>query len=130
MSDTLQLDKPRHGQPCNGCGICCIREQCQLSIGVFGERAVCPAIERDGPRLTCGLINRPAMYFQTKEWSNDVLSETCALLLGAGGGCDAGSDDDTDHEAAIMMRLSAVKAINGASDEAQMLVGILTGRTS
>jgi hypothetical protein len=100
-------------------------EQCELSVGVFGEQIVCPAIERDGPRLTCGLINRPAMYCGTKEWSEPILSETFALLLGSGGGCDAGSDTDHDPIAQERMNAANEEAIQLASPMARALVATL-----
>lgn len=130
MSDTLQLDKPKHGQPCNGCGLCCVREQCAVSVAIFGEMSLCPAIEQDGPRLTCGLINRPSVYTGSVEPMSSILSETFSLLLGSGGGCDAlGFEEVEDPGAGQRMIDHAFERINAASPEARRLVKMMIDGT-
>ena len=58
------IQKPPHGQPCNGCGWCCQAELCPLAQAIFGEPVVraCPALEQDGERYVCGLVAYPTAY--------------------------------------------------------------------
>jgi hypothetical protein len=40
---------------CNGCGFCCIKAQCLLSVKLFGRCDICPALEWIGSRHICRL---------------------------------------------------------------------------
>lgn len=128
------LPKPVYGSPCNSCGLCCLREQCPLSEAMFGPRPVCPALERgEGPALRCGLVADPDRYTQGARWSKDVRGEAFAILVGAGGGCDAQAASDshlTDAQvAAIRARLhaSAAASLRTASAGALALIRFLQG---
>jgi hypothetical protein len=53
-------DKPPYGQPCNGCGQCCMNELCPLGNAVFKRwDGPCPALESEGERYACGLVKHP-----------------------------------------------------------------------
>jgi hypothetical protein len=91
--------KPPHGQPCNGCGLCCMGSLCPLAAWVFeGDRhgghheGPCPALERNGAGFACGLITNPATHalaHTLRAGGARRASEAAALLNGAGSGCDA-----------------------------------------
>ena len=81
--------KPLYGQPCNGCGLCCLMEQCPISVEVFGPSALCPALEElPAGGFTCGLVARPRHYLPGPVEAADLMGETFAVMLGAGTGCD------------------------------------------
>lgn len=85
------LTKPRHGQPCNGCGGCCAAQRCPLAQIVFGPGGRCPALEVQLPAFTCGLIDHPERYAPgvvTRHGARDA-GRAAAVLIGAGLGCDA-----------------------------------------
>ena len=51
--------KPKFGEACNGCGICCAIELCGIAEMAFpGAQAPCPALKiaPDGKRTYCELI--------------------------------------------------------------------------
>lgn len=88
------LEKPPYGGPCNSCGLCCVVQQCPLSVLVFGSRDLCPALGEipNKKGLFCGLASRPDVFFDIKDTdklSPDIASRAAGLLIGAGIGCDA-----------------------------------------
>lgn len=74
--------KPRHGAPCNGCGLCCVATKCDLGKHLFGDsQGACPALVRTGAHTYgCGVV----MYVD-----DPGLREAAKLLLRVGEGCDA-----------------------------------------
>lgn len=102
------INKPPHGQPCNGCGGCCSEEQCPLGTAIFGtpvERR-CPALEKAGERFACGLIVHPMVYAMTLTLLHGTAAMAAAAghLVGAGRGCDAlldGEEPDLAFRAAM-----------------------------
>lgn len=75
--------KPKGGEPCNGCGVCCLAMPCRISMRAFdtkpGER--CPVLEwRDG-RFWCSAYE---------------MDDTghVGWQLGIGAGCDS---PDPEH---------------------------------
>jgi hypothetical protein len=97
------IDKAPHGQPCNGCGQCCMDELCPLAAGLFGEpwERQCPALEPDGERFTCGLIKNPMAYAlrQTLLHGAETMAKAASYLIGAGRGCDAQLEGEPADEA-------------------------------
>ena len=85
--------KPPHGAPCNGCGLCCMQEPCELSKHVFRiQRGRCPALEPNPEqrgRFVCGLVVHPRSYRSVKTEDLQPLKDATALIIGAGLGCDA-----------------------------------------
>jgi hypothetical protein len=92
---------PGHGEPCNGCGVCCLAEPCALSRDLFGDVAQCPALEQHHHKYSCGLIANPGQYGAIPQ---DYLDAQAALpqfdaeaaargyyaaMLGAGRWCDS-----------------------------------------
>ena len=91
----VSLDKPSQGQPCNGCGLCCIAEERCLALISLGTG-----------RFACGLVADPYRFLPPERlapWhaidqlapgsqGEQALKAHFAGLLGAGRGCDA--DDE------------------------------------
>ncbi|SFY18128.1 hypothetical protein SAMN04244548_02971 [Paracoccus pantotrophus] len=101
------LAKPRYGQPCNGCGLCCAAERCPLAAHVFGPGDRCPALEAEGLRFRCGLIANPDRYAAelVMQHGRDAVAAAAAVLVGAGHGCDAQEPGEPyDFEASARMR--------------------------
>lgn len=88
----MTLEKPPHGAPCNGCGLCCEAVLCVLGRRVFGRTdGPCPALEPADGKRVCGLVTSPAKYAPAaaRRQGVDALSRSAALLTGSGIGCDA-----------------------------------------
>lgn len=85
MSDTAP-EKPPFGAPCNGCGVCCIAELCQIGSAAFGDiPGPCPALQFHHGRFWCGLVL--AEYEGRRQGIIELplLEHTLAI----GRGCDA-----------------------------------------
>lgn len=117
--------KPLYGQPCNGCGLCCVMQQCPVSAQLFGPKELCPALEAVGEAYTCGLIASPSRYFDAPEWGAALVGEAIGMILGAGTGCDAVANDadqalwDKDGH---LMRGRARAAYDAARPEVQAMM--------
>lgn len=98
LSDLLAAPKPLMGQPCNGCGFCCVMEPCRLATELIGAtKGPCPALEYADQRTYCGLVKRPAFYMfgaYLPEHETADVSAQFSTMLGIGMGCDA--DDGID----------------------------------
>lgn len=94
--------KPPKGAACNGCGVCCLAEPCQLAQAFLHvETGPCPALEYADGRTYCGIVRRPAHYLFGQEMPQSEtgrLSVALAEMLGLGHGCDA--DDEPASGAA------------------------------
>lgn len=103
LIESVTLEKPREGNPCNGCGICCIARVCELGLAL-GDDQNCRALLRNqNGSFTCGLVQDPYSYLDSEslrpwllldelEGGNAgelALKEMNATALGAGRGCDA-----------------------------------------
>jgi hypothetical protein len=83
--------KPPEGAPCNGCGLCCALQLCELAVELLdGATAPCPAMEFAGGRFWCGLAKNPGRYFSTPPFANKFLGPMVQHALSIGEGCDAG----------------------------------------
>jgi hypothetical protein len=72
--------KPPHGDPCNGCGACCMATTCDLGRHLFETSGPCPALMRDGPHTyRCGVMTV----------ADERMREAAAVVIFAGEGCDA-----------------------------------------
>lgn len=112
LIESVALEKPLEGSPCNGCGICCIASVCELGLAL-GDNQNCRALIRnhDGS-FTCGLVHDPYSYLDSESlmpWlvldelkgghtGELALKEMNAKALGAGRGCDA----DDHHSAELL----------------------------
>ena len=122
------LPKPAYGQPCNGCGVCCIAQQCPISTALFGEQERCPALEPAGHGFGCGVITNTAAYVpDLPAWGGQALSDAFAVMLGAGDGCDGQTEDEyVGLLARWRLRNRARERLRRASPEVRRLVQYFT----
>lgn len=72
------LTKPLKGSPCNGCGLCCAQEVCEIGIGILGSvPPPCPLLVYREGRTFCGAVE------QGTNFSRIMFKR----LLGIGKGC-------------------------------------------
>ncbi|KJS36088.1 MAG: hypothetical protein VR70_14470 [Rhodospirillaceae bacterium BRH_c57] len=84
------MDKPREGEACNGCGVCCQEEVCSIGIKIAGDvPAPCPLLKHHDGRHWCGAVEAEA---------EGDLPPIIRTTLGIGLGCD--SSDDTEADSA------------------------------
>lgn len=87
--------KPKHGQPCNSCGLCCQAMLCPLAQHLFQRDPApgpCPALLRKGDGTSgCGVAADPSHYapFKTALHGLETMRAFALLLIGANTGCDA-----------------------------------------
>lgn len=78
--------KPKRGEPCTGCGLCCSEEICDPGLLVFqSNRTPCPALQEIEGQLRCVLV------------AVEIASNLTPILqegLGIGKGCTM---DDFDY---------------------------------
>lgn len=86
-------EKPKHGQPCNHCGLCCMAVLCDLGKRVFGAstNGPCPALQTEAGKSRCGLVAEPERFVpgRTLAHGKTPISDAARLLVGAQTGCDA-----------------------------------------
>jgi hypothetical protein len=91
------FEKPKFGEKCNGCGMCCTVEPCLIAQTLLNcHEGPCVALETetDG-RKTCGMVKRPAHYMFNEDAPPSATGEfqvMIANMLGIGRGCDAADD--------------------------------------
>lgn len=85
--------KPAWGQPCNGCGLCCLAEPCPLGMVVSRRRrGACRAlmwVDAEGC-YRCGLLAAPRGFLpRGMRWAAPGLARLARRWIAAGIGCDA-----------------------------------------
>jgi hypothetical protein len=88
----VMANKPPHGAPCNGCGVCCVAVRCDVGTALFGEGGACPALERDDSgKYQCGVAVRPEVFvpWLTSVFGFVIVRDVVLELIYAGQGCDA-----------------------------------------
>ena len=99
----LPTNKPKFGEACNRCGLCCMLQLCEAALLIFGtenDEGPCPALEWDSEQTACGLIRSPAKHTKLnwgtaaeREVINDrFIGPLIEKSLGIGAGC--GMDDE------------------------------------
>ena len=82
--------KPREGQACNGCGVCCAAAPCPLGMWVSRRRiGACKALRWDdaGRHDRCGVVDEPGRWLP---WLPARLARRLALRwIAAANGCDS-----------------------------------------
>jgi hypothetical protein len=82
--------KPAHGQPCNGCGLCCYVVPCELGRALFAtDTGPCPALGFDEQGQSCCLVAADPRRFTDREAPAHVMRNAALYLIRAGDGCDA-----------------------------------------
>jgi len=79
--------KPAEGQPCNGCGICCLAEPCPVGVLVSRRRhGACKALQWSdaGHRYVCGLMAARGEGLLAR-----ALTRLLSRWIAAGIGCDS-----------------------------------------
>jgi hypothetical protein len=103
--------KPPEGQPCNGCGVCCLAEPCPVGVLVSRRlKGACAALRwsEAGGRYSCGLLGdsdwvaaKGALAEQGLLWGGQpwrwmrlacraVWRRWARRVIASGMGCDAG----------------------------------------
>jgi hypothetical protein len=85
--------KPQLGDPCNGCGICCLAEPCPISQLLFLKKSgQCPAVvwQHQNSRYECGMIITPSQHHRLIPfWADQLLIIIFKRWIAAGKGCDS-----------------------------------------
>ncbi|NDD12286.1 MAG: hypothetical protein EB072_06490 [Betaproteobacteria bacterium] len=101
----LQMDpaapvKPVWGEPCNGCGVCCMSEPCPLGVWLTRQRqGPCGILRWEvlTSRYVCGALVEPELVAQMylpkgMKWLATVLHRLLRLMaprwIASGTGCD------------------------------------------
>lgn len=96
--------KPALGQPCNGCGVCCLAEPCPLGVVISRRRhGACDALRWSAAagRYQCGVLVEPQAYLpRGLGWCGPLLARLARRWIAAGTGCDADMDVDVDAASA------------------------------
>lgn len=87
-----EIEKPARQMPCNGCGLCCEEEVCQIGQLIFAPadddrwiEGPCPALVFRRGRFWCGLV---------LEEASAPVEKLVARVLGIGMGCCAGDTEE------------------------------------
>lgn len=92
--------KPAWGQPCNGCGVCCLAEPCPVGILVSRRRTgACAAVvwNEDAQRYRCGVLADPARFTGLR-WGpvQRLWVRLAQRMISAGSGCDCDIEVETE----------------------------------
>lgn len=105
----LAPSKPVLGQPCNGCGVCCLHEPCPLGILLSGHRrGACAALRWDEHRAQyrCGAMVQPREALRVALPTGlgwlvpvllPVLRRPAGRWIAAGQGCDCSLEVSPDQ---------------------------------
>lgn len=137
--DTIIMIKPKIGEPCNGCGVCCQTQVCRNGAFVLGlvknigdtVRGECPAIvkKHDGT-IACGIVLYPVKYLGKSKYRPEVQSKYFAFLIGSGNGCDELGDEPTvGEEIKLDEMLEKILASENFKKTADMAFKVIYGIT-
>lgn len=97
--------QPRWGEPCNGCGVCCLLRPCPVGI-VLSRRlkGPCAALRWDesATRYLCSALgdfrspDAPDKGDDSARWSERLRRSVARRLIAAGEGCDCDAELDSD----------------------------------
>lgn len=88
-------EKPRFGEPCNGCGYCCAIQPCAIAQDHLeaGDVGPCPALlfDHQDDRFRCGMVVSPTRFMglPPDPFTDLALGGLFAAQLAVGWGCDA-----------------------------------------
>lgn len=96
MPATTAPQKPAYGDPCNGCGFCCLAEPCVLAEEFIGAKeGACPALEWDQGRYWCGLLRNAHKHIpglEEKPWVDEKIRNLILQTRAFGVGCDSSDE--------------------------------------
>ncbi|MEX1165924.1 MAG: hypothetical protein WEK74_03490 [Hydrogenophaga sp.] len=85
--------KPALGEPCNGCGVCCLLEPCPLGQVISLKRSgACDALRWSETEslYRCGVLtDAPGVLGPRWRWAAPMLRRLARRWIAAGEGCDA-----------------------------------------
>ena len=85
--------QPAEGEPCNGCGVCCLAEPCPLGQLISRKRTgACNALRWSDAeaRYRCGVLSDTAGVLGARwRWAAPLLRRLAWRWIAAGIGCDA-----------------------------------------
>ncbi|WP_423600845.1 hypothetical protein [Roseateles sp. MS654] len=89
--------KPALGEPCNGCGLCCLAEPCPLGMLVSLKReGACRALQwsDEDRQYRCGMLMHPTRHLGLPRLRPDglinrLIRRYARRMIAAGIGCDA-----------------------------------------
>jgi hypothetical protein len=88
--------KPAWGQPCNGCGVCCLQEPCPVGVLLSRRRSgACDALRWSDParRYHCGLLSTPEEVLpRALRPFSAWISRRARRWIAAGVGCDCDTE--------------------------------------
>ncbi len=88
--------KPAWGQPCNGCGVCCLQEPCPIGVVLSRRRhGACVALRWSDPagRYHCGLLSQPTEVLpRLLHPLAPSIARTAHRWIAAGVGCDCDTE--------------------------------------
>ena len=88
--------KPALGQPCIGCGVCCLAEPCPIGQLLSGKRhGACDALRWDAAqaRYRCGVISDPQTVLPwLPVFAVPLVQRTALRWISAGQGCDSDAE--------------------------------------
>jgi len=94
--------KPREGEPCNGCGVCCLAEPCPMgALLTLRTQGPCQWLDWNAATHTyrCGVLAAtdpnalPDHAGGFKRWWRQRLHRAARRWIAAGHGCDCSMDD-------------------------------------
>lgn len=85
--------KPKHGEPCNRCGLCCFVALCDPAQYIFRRPETpgpCPALLGTPGNASCGMISAPERFVPVlvMVYGLEETREAARTLINAGEGCD------------------------------------------
>ena len=97
-------DKPLYGDPCNGCGLCCMAQLCPvatIALKLRPSELPCPALI-GGPDDTwrCGVMVEPRKWLPVRVaiYGAGVVADAAAFINGAGRGCDGVLEGEVERD--------------------------------
>ena len=68
---------------CVRCGMCCVVEQCVISLGIYGKQERCPVLRFDGDVASCGIAGivpiGDGCCMSARCYRDGVMYEFCSL---------------------------------------------------
>ena len=91
--NTVNIKKPLKGQPCNGCGLCCLMVPCPVADHFLNvSTGSCPALEFEDGRYWCGILRNAHKHIpgmSEKPWADEYFREMLMETGGWQGVCDS-----------------------------------------